>query len=180
MATSPTLLSIEEYLHTSYKPDVHFVDGEIEERNLGEHTHNFIQGFIYHLFTLNVDIWASEAIVEQHIRINSSRVRVCDVVVIGADDPFEEVMTRTPLICVEILSPEDRIARVEVVLADYFAMGVPNIWLIDPIRRIAYNYDATGLHTASLTNLSVAGTPIVVDLTPAFAQLDKKAARNPS
>ena len=36
LATVTTLLSIDEYLHTSYKPDVDFVDGEIEERNLGE------------------------------------------------------------------------------------------------------------------------------------------------
>lgn len=36
MATTPTLLSIEEYLRSSYHPDADFVDGEIEERNLGE------------------------------------------------------------------------------------------------------------------------------------------------
>ena len=29
MATAPPLLSIEEYLRTSYHPDADFVDGEI-------------------------------------------------------------------------------------------------------------------------------------------------------
>ncbi len=35
MAATPALLTIEEYLRTSYKPDVDFVNGEIAERNLG-------------------------------------------------------------------------------------------------------------------------------------------------
>ncbi len=57
MATSPVLLSIEEYLHTSYKPDVHFVDGEIEERNVGEYSHAKIQSFISHLFTTSLFVY---------------------------------------------------------------------------------------------------------------------------
>ena len=73
MATTPTLLSIDQYLHTSYKPDVHFVDGEIEERNVGERTHSSIQKFITDLFTKNEDIWKMEAIFELRIRIGSSR-----------------------------------------------------------------------------------------------------------
>ncbi len=36
MATTPALLSSDEYLHTSYSPDVDFIDGDREERDLGE------------------------------------------------------------------------------------------------------------------------------------------------
>jgi len=177
MATAPALLSIEAYLHTSYSPDVHFVDGEIEERNLGEYTHAFIQGFLLSLINENVDAWGLEAVVELRIRIGSSRVRIADITLIGADDPIEEVRTTPPVACIEVLSPEDRLSRAELVLADYFAMGVPNIWLIDPIRRSAFTYDGAGLHVADIANLAVAGTPARIDLTPAFAQLDRKAAR---
>jgi Uma2 family endonuclease len=171
MATTPTLLSIEEYLHTSYRPDADYVNGEIEQRHIGEHTHNLIQGFIYYVFTFNMEAWRTEAIIEQRIRIDSSRVRVCGVAVIDADQPFEEVLTAPPLLCIEILSPEDRIPRAKLVLADYLAMGVPNIWLIDPVRRSASTFDAKGLHKADPTNLNV---PIHLDLTPAFAKLDRK------
>jgi hypothetical protein len=31
-----TLVSIEEYLGTAYLPDCDYVDGSVEERNLGE------------------------------------------------------------------------------------------------------------------------------------------------
>jgi Uma2 family endonuclease len=178
MATAPTLLSIEAYLHTSYKPDVHFVDGEIEERNLGERTHAFIQGFILTLINQHSEIWGVEALVEQRIRVGSSRVRIADVIVLSNDAPFEEVTVTPPIACIEVLSPEDRLSRAELVLADYFAMGVPNIWLIDPVRRIAYTYDGAGLRSADIANLVVAGTPARIDLTPAFAQLDRKARRS--
>jgi len=33
---STTLISLDQYLHTFWKPDREFVDGEIVERNLGE------------------------------------------------------------------------------------------------------------------------------------------------
>ena len=35
-AATPLPLSIEDYLHTSYSPDCDYVDGELQERNLGE------------------------------------------------------------------------------------------------------------------------------------------------
>ena len=176
MATSPALLPIEEYLHTSYHPDADYVNGEIEQRHMGEHTHNLIQGFIYYTFTSNQESWRAEAIIEQRIRIDSSRVRVCDVAVIDAAAPFEELLTSPPLLCIEILSPLDRVSRAQLVLADYYAMGVPNIWLIDPTRRTAYTFDASGLQDADPAHLTVPNTPIHLDLTPAFAQLDRKTA----
>jgi Uma2 family endonuclease len=177
MATTPQLLSIEHYLRTSYHPDADFVDGEIETRHMGERTHNFIQGFLFSLLNANTAPWGVEAIVEQRIRIDSSRVRVCDVTAIATDAPFEEVLTSPPLLCIEVMSSEDRLPRAQLVLADYFAMGVPNIWLIDPICRVAYTFGAQGLQPASLSTLSVPGTTIHVDLTEAFAQLDRKTGR---
>ena len=43
MATAPTLLSIDQYLRTTYHPDADYIDGEIEERNLGEFEHARLQ-----------------------------------------------------------------------------------------------------------------------------------------
>jgi Uma2 family endonuclease len=174
MATTPTLLSIDEYLRTAYKPDVDFVDGEIEERNVGTYDHAKIQLLIATLFENSEDAWHTDAVVEQRIRVSPTRVRICDVAILHADAPHEQVTATPPLICIEILSPEDRLARAQVVLGDYLKMGVPNLWLIDPIRRIAYTFDATGLHLADTTSLTVPGTPIHLDLTAFFAKLDKK------
>ena len=177
MATAPALLSIDEYLRTSYHPDVHFVDGGLEERNVGEYSHAKIQGFITALFLANEERWGTDSVVEQRIRVNSSRVRVADVAVLAPEAPLEEVIQTPPLLCVEVLSPEDRLARAELVLADYRNMGVPNIWLIDPIRRIAYTFGEAGMSLVFETQLTVPGTPIVLDLPALFAKLDAAIAR---
>jgi Uma2 family endonuclease len=176
MATSPTLLSIDEYLRTSYHPDADYVDGEIEERHLGENEHARLQSLISAIFVAHEDDWGLESTVEQRIRVAHKRVRICDVAILKTDAPYEPVTATPPLLCIEILSPEDRLPRAKLVLADYAAMGVENIWLIDPLRRGAFTYDAEGLHIADPTNLTVPGTPIRVDLTDAFERLDKKAA----
>lgn len=171
MATAPTLLSLEEYLHTSYKPDVDFVDGELEERNVGEYEHARLQTLVAVFFVSYEKAWNFKTVVEQRIRVTSSRVRICDVAILRADAPREQVTETPPLLCIEILSPEDRLARAERVLADYRTMGVENLWLLDPIRRAAYTFDSTGLHISGPT-LSIAGTPIQLDLADIFAALD--------
>ena len=160
MATTPTLLSIDEYLHTSYSPDVDFVDGEIEERNLGEFEHARLQYKLASFFDGKEKLWGIQGVIEQRIRVRPTRVRICDLAILRADAPREKVTETPPLICIEILSPEDRISRAEKVLADYLAMGVPNLWLIDPIRRSAHTFDNAGLHHADITRLSVPNTGI--------------------
>ena len=172
MATAPALLSIEEYLRTSYKPDVDFVDGHIEERHLGEFEHARLQYLIANVFGGKEREWNVLGVTEQRMRVGADRIRICDVVVFRADAPREQVTQTAPLICIEILSPEDRLSRAKVVLNDYLRMGVENIWLIDPIYRSAWTFDATGLHEADTTNLTVVNTPIRLDLTEAFAALD--------
>ena len=63
------------------------------------------------------------------------------------------------------------------VLADYRDMGVPNIWLIDPIPRLAYTFGEAGTKMVSETQLTVPNTPIVLDLPALFARLDAAIAR---
>ncbi len=172
MASAPVALSIDEYLRTSYRPDVDFVAGEVQERNVGEYEHGKVQGLLFTVFAVNGASWKTDPVVEQRIRVSPNQIRVCDVAVLRADAPRERVTMTAPLLCIEVLSPEDRTARAKLVLADYLAMGVVNIWLIDPIRRTAFTFDALGLHEADVRHLEVPGTPICVDLMPIFAALD--------
>ena len=38
-----TLISVEEYLNTSYDPDMEYVDGVLVERNVGDWLHSLVQ-----------------------------------------------------------------------------------------------------------------------------------------
>lgn len=172
MATAPLPLQIDEYLNTSYKPDVDYNDGVLEERNVGIYDHGKIQGWMFHIFTLHAKQWNTDPVVEQRIRVRTNKIRVCDVAVLRGDAPREAVTTTPPLICIEVLSPDDRLGGTKVVLADYLEMGVGIVWLIDPIYRAAFTFDASGLHEADPTRLTVPGSPILVDLTEPFAALD--------
>ena len=172
MATSPMLLSMAEYLRTSYQPDVDFVDGEIEERHLGEFEHNTLQVAVGSFFWARRKEWNIHPVTEQRIQVAGNRVRIADVAVLRGDAPREKVIVTPPLVCVEILSPEDRLSRTKLVLADYLVMGVANIWLIDPIYRAAFTFDGAGLHEADPTQLRAAGTAISLDLTEAFEAID--------
>jgi hypothetical protein len=40
------LISVQEYLSTVYEPDRDYVDGELQERNMGERTHARLQAKI--------------------------------------------------------------------------------------------------------------------------------------
>ena len=40
------MISVEEYLHTMYRPDCDYIDREVRERNWGEHNHGRLQGAV--------------------------------------------------------------------------------------------------------------------------------------
>ncbi|SEC49479.1 Uma2 family endonuclease [Terriglobus roseus] len=174
MATTPTLMTMEQYLHTSFHPDVDLVDGEIQERNLGEKDHGRAQGYVYSWFLLREASFALEPILEYRMIVGEKRVRICDVALVQSDLPDEQVGETPPVICVEIMCPEDRLARAVMVLSDYRTMGVSNIWLIDPQERIAYVYGPGGLERQQDLILRAPGTDIALDVNDLFADLDKR------
>ena len=55
----------------------------------------------------------------------------------------EQILTKPPFLCIEVLSPEDRMTRVEERINDYLDMGVPYIWVVDPETRKAFLATAT-------------------------------------
>ena len=43
-APSPIFVGLDDYLHTTYEPDCDYVEGVLEERNLGQKGHSDLQG----------------------------------------------------------------------------------------------------------------------------------------
>jgi Uma2 family endonuclease len=180
MATLPNtplnieeLWTIREYLHTSWSPDREFVEGRIEERNLGEKEHSILQRFFTVLFAIKRAEWGVEVFPELRTQTQARRFRVPDVLVMRASDKFERYVTQPPLIAIEILSPEDRLQAMQEKAAEYRSFGVENIWIIDPEPRIAYRYADAALEEVRTGELTVPGTPIRVALSELFADLDR-------
>jgi Uma2 family endonuclease len=106
------LISLEEYLRTSYHPDCDFVDGEVLERNLGKRRHAYAQAEITVWFRMHTT-HRLKALTEMRIRVSSSRVRIPDVVVCELPLPEEEIFTSPPWLCIEVMSPDDTIAAMQ-------------------------------------------------------------------
>jgi len=169
MATSAQV-AIETYLKTSYHPDRDYVDGEIEERNLGEFDHAELQGAVAAWFFAKRKEWNVHVLTEQRVRVSATRVRIPDVCLVSRDLPVEQVITHPPLVVVEILSPEDRVQRYNDRLEDYRSMGVRNIWVLNPATQAGFDWTA-GWHETK--RFEADGTRIYLDVREIFESLAK-------
>lgn len=167
--SSTTSISVSEYLNSSYSPDRDFVDGRIEERNVGEHDHAAVQAALILWFGQHQDEWHIEVLPEQRIRISATKYRVPDICVVSLDEPVEQILTKPPLACIEILSPEDTLRRMQERVTDYRDFGVPNIWALDPATQRGYDCTSSGF--LETTEFAVTGTPIRLVLSELFAKI---------
>ena len=73
---------------------------------------------------------------------------------------------------IEIFSPEDRLSRVLHRLNAFLAMGIPHVWLLDPIERTAFTYTYAGLKLVEATRIPIENSPIYLDLPDVLSALD--------
>ena len=166
--------TVEEYLRTPYKPDCDFLDGVIEERNVGEFDHGRVQTILAAIFMANETAWEIVVVVECRLQVAARRFRVPDVMVIPASQKVDRIVREAPLLCIEVLSPEDTWAKMRARLNDYLAMGVEHVWCFDPEAREARRYTADGFSVVSEASLKIPGTPIVLTIADVFSVLDAK------
>ena len=133
MATAQ-LVSVEEYLHTSFEYDAEYVEGRIVHRSLPQLTHSDMQGNLYAALRGVVRSSGFRVWPELRIRTRSdpARFRVPDLCVTQGE-PAEETLTSPPFLCIEILSPEDSALELRMKIEEYLAMGVDYVWVIDPV-----------------------------------------------
>jgi len=49
-----------------------------------------------------------------------------------------QIFTEPPFLCIEILSPSDRLTEMQDRIDDYLSFGARYVWVIDPQTRRAY------------------------------------------
>ncbi len=166
MAVS-TQISVEEYLKTVYRPDRDYVDGVVEERNLGERDHSWIQGNLIGFFRNRFRETGIAALPEWRFQVRSTRFRVPDVVVTRGK-PDEQILTKPPLLCIEILSPEDTVSKTNKRIQEYLEFGVPVVWLVDPTEKTIWIYRPNGMEQATGDSIKLHGTSIEVPFAEIF------------
>ncbi len=171
------LLTVSEYLGSSFEVDCDYVDGRLEERHLGEFDHARLQTLFDRWFGSHEEEWGVIAVVEQRVQVSATRFRVPDVCVLRADGPVEQVVRNAPLICIEILSPEDTLSRLGAKVDDYLKMGVEHVWVIDPASRSGWVCTLLGWTHPVDGSFSVPGSEIYACLDEIFLALDKARHR---
>lgn len=172
MATA-ALIPVSEYLQTTYRPDRDYVDGELKERNVGEQPHGDLQMILGTIFRNNRLTWGVRPLGDTRLQVTPTRYRIPDVMVVRNTDPKDAIVRFIPLLCIEILSKDDRLHEMQERVDDYAGMGVKSIWIIDPWKRIAYYGSTKGFEQPSDGVLRIDGTPIEVSLEQVFAELDE-------
>lgn len=171
--SSATLVSVQEYLAANYRPDRDFVDGELQERNLGKLEHSLLQGAIFAWFWTKRKEWSILPLVEQRVQVAPTRFKIPDVTVLRSDQPREPVITIPPLILIEVLSKDDTLRSMQERVDDYLNFGVQHVWILDPATNRANVCTPTAFQEPEQAVLVVPDTPIRLVLSELFEQIEQ-------
>ncbi len=169
MASLP-LTPVDEYLRTIYEPDCDYVDGVVVDRNGGEYDHSTVQALLLRYLLESPDVGQIRIKPELRMMLSARRYRVPDLLVMRRTQKPERVLTTPPMLCIEILSPEDRMSQIEEKVTDYLAFGVEYVWVVDPQERTAWTYTKAEVQQVR-DQLTTADPDLSVSLSRLFADL---------
>src|SRR5664279_1504600 len=162
------LVSEEDYLHTSYEPDSEFEDGVLTERNMGTLDHSRLQFALAGYLFKRCKAWNVHGFTEVRVRVRTGKYMIPDLCLVEGPKPIGLVLQTAPLLWIEILSPEDRLLRVNRKVQAILESGTPYVWVIDPETLESDLYSA-GKHTPLQAGvLRIPGTQIEVPLHGIF------------
>src|SRR5437899_2740488 len=124
-----TLTSAEEYLNTSYDPDVEYVDGVLVERHVGDWLHSLIQADI--ILALGAKYPNLYAVPGLRSQTKATRYRLPDVCVLLAP-PQGRYLLEAAFVAIEILSEDDTMSRTLEKLEEYRHKAFPTSGLSIP------------------------------------------------
>lgn len=180
MSTAPTapLVPIDEYLSTSYCPDVEFVDGVLVEKGMPTVFHQLLSAILLRWFFRYEKEFRIKALADVRTQIiERARYRLPDIMVYTTPAPVTRIMTRVPDVVIEILSPDDKQSEILARFRDYEALGVPHLIHMDPENFIAWRYREGSLITTEFSMLSLSGRPdLPFDSTGIFEQMKREIA----
>jgi Uma2 family endonuclease len=181
MAVVPTitLVSADEYLNSSYHPDMEYVDGVLVERGVPTVSHGLLQHMLGVYFETYCEQFQFEPLPEVRTQIiERARYRIPDVMLCPVPIPAGKIMTAFPWAVIEILSPEDRFSDVVARFQDYKKIGVRHMVLLDPENLVAYRFENGVLAQTQFTSLELPTGDLPFDTTNLFRRLTARRNRS--
>ena len=165
MSSAITSLSVVEYLSGSFTPACEYIDGTLRQKPMPTKLHAFMQFLLVTLLREQ----GVEALAEVSVRVSPTRYLIADVIAdVAIEDPYP---THPVNLCVEILSPEDRLSAVFTKCEEYHAWGVLCCWVLDPVKQTAWEYHA-GCDPAKMDlGATLRAGKLAISLNELFARL---------
>ena len=169
MSPTNTLMPVDEYLRTSYKPACEYRDGVLTQKSMPTWKHAALQLQIGSILLRLFPGFRPGS--ELTVRPRKSRYLVPDVAVQRRDRIQDPYPTEPIHLCIEILSPDDRMSEMIAKGEEYLAWGVPMVWIIDPVNQVAWEFSLNRpLHEVP-ANGSLTAPEISVPLDEIFSGL---------
>jgi Uma2 family endonuclease len=172
MAAQPEALTLEEFhkLYDGQKPAYEFWYGQALQKSMPTALHGIVQMVVAIL--LERAGWNTAS--EVRLKVVKEIEPVPDLIAIRGKFKGRYPST-PPELCVEILSPDDTLAKTLEKSKRYIAWGSRHVWIIDPEKRTAWDLSADHPSLSWIApddSLRVAETAI--KLEEIFAEVDKK------
>lgn len=148
VVSTAVTVPLSEYLAKVYRPDCEYIDGELRERNVGQTEHSRCQTLLSGFLLSRERKWGICVLVEQRVQVKATRFRVPDITVVLGPLPKDPILHEPPFLCIEILSPDDRMYDMQERIDDYLAFGVPHVWVVNPAQPRAFHYTRDGMRQA--------------------------------
>jgi Uma2 family endonuclease len=158
MASAPTLplVSVDEYLNSTYEHDLEYVDGVLIERSMPTYSHGFLQGLVFeHLRRYSKEFRYGVSVECRVEMVKRSRYRIPDVLICGLPVPLTKVLETVPFAVVEIWSPDDRLPQQMARFREYWNRGVRQILIFDPEDFSSFHYADGALIEGSIEEIEL-------------------------
>ena len=177
MASSTASVSLDEYLRTTYEPDMEFVDGVLVSRNVGTQRHALLQTILASYFYGFRNSHRIRVFTEARLLVDakSNRYRIPDVMVLEVPYQQGKVVTDVPAIVIEIKSPDDTFDDIVDKCFEYERLGIPHILVMDPDHQRAFAFEQSTLRLLTGTSalLNVRQMTLEFPFHEMFSELDQ-------
>jgi len=170
---NPPLVAVDEYLNSSYRPDMEYVDGVLVERGTPTIAHSLLQMILIQHFGRHQRALAFLPLPEVRTQIvERAKYRIPDVMLCPVPLSSGKVVTSVPWAVIEILSPDDKLPEQLARFRDYKRIGVRQVVLLDPENLIAFRFEEDGsLLQTRLTSLDLPSGSVPFDTEALFREL---------
>jgi Uma2 family endonuclease len=156
-------VSVEEYIarfaEGAEKPSCEYEDGELIQNSWPTRNHSQVQANILVLIVSRYGATLNP-LPALTTRLRETQFYVPDI---SVEDLTKPIQGRYPgpndpvLLCVEIMSPPDRPGKLFGKCEEYHKWGVPYCWVIDPERKIAWEYFPSDVEPRKVKEALTAG-----------------------